>query len=330
MYNKMPADSTHINYGVVDAKALNIEKDIIANHEDGYKSTFRFANNSANKTYNIPSISGTSANVLTSEADLDASKLKIENLNEETAIANLDELPFCDVDDSDNKKKITFQNFVSAVESNIHGSASQAQIRIADASGDYQNKSVSDDLSIDKDGKARIETSGMTALTAAQMATTDVVVMGDASDSGKSKKATVANLASVVLNQRDATKEGGLQVSDGAGAYAEKEMSGDATFSKLGVLSLADKPTASKSAESNKFLQCNLARDIDNINELGCKNLTASDDVNCVNNAVSGELRFGSNKWKIAYNQSGDNLQFMEYNGTSWVVKFQIQGSGQS
>ena len=324
----MPADSTHINYGIIDAKALNIEKDIVANHEDGYKSTFRFANNTANKTYNIPSISGASANVLTSEADLDATKLKIENLSEETTIANLDELPFCDVDDSDNKKKITFQNFVNAVETNIHGSASEAQFRIADASGDFQNKSISDDITIDKDGKARIQTSNMTSVALADLANADAVVLGDYSDSGKSKKVSLLNLSRHVLSERDATKEGGLQVSDGSGNYSELEMSGDATMDKNAVLTLADKPSATGAAEASKFLHCDASKNITSLNELGCADLTASGDVECVNNTVSGEMRFGSNKWKIA--QSGNNLQFMEYSGTSWVVKFQIQGSGQS
>jgi len=320
------ASSTHVNYGAIDAKELNIEKDIISNQPSGYKATFRFSNNSGNRTYTLPAISA-DASVLMSESDLDASKLKIENLSPTSTIANLDELPFCDVDDSDAKKKITFQNFVNAVESNIHGSAAEANLRIADENGDFQNKALSADVSVDKDGACRIETANMTALTNLTLATGDMVVCGDVSDSGKSKKITVANLSTVVLGQRGAASEGGLQVSDGAGSYSEKVISGHASMDKDGVFSISDRPSATKSAEAGKFLHCNAARDIDNINELGCKNLTASDDVEATNATVSGEMRFGSNKWKMA--QSGNHLQFLEYNGSSWVVKFQIQGSGQ-
>ena len=105
-------------------------------------------------------------------------------------------------------------------------------------------------------------------------------------------------------------------------------ISNDATVSSAGALSLADKPSAKKTAEANKFLHCDASKDIDGLNAVGCANLTGSGTVQGANVRATSELLFGTNKWKIA--QSGNNLQILEYNGSAWVVKFQIEGAGQS
>ena len=281
--------STHETYGAIDAKQLNIKSDVVGHAPLGGVTTLSFANTASSNTLTIPATTS-SATILTSESAIDPANMAIEDLPALTAIASLDEIPFVDVSDTDAKKKITFQNFVNTVESNINGSANSAEIRIADALGDYQNRA----------------------------------------------------------------------------------MSGDATISLLGVVSVSDKPSAKKTVEINKFLQADAFKDIDGLNALGCANLTASANVACVdvvasgdvggvditasgnvggvditasgdmgcvdivasgdasavNTTSSGEFRLGTNKWKMA--QNGNNLQFLEYNGTSWVSKFEIQGAGQA
>jgi hypothetical protein len=272
------ATSSHETFGIIDTKQINIKTSVVAHAQLGGTTTLSFANTAASNTLTIPATTS-SATILTSESVIDAQKVAHEDLTALTTIDSLDEIPFVDISDTDAKKKITFQNFVNSVESNINGSASSGQIRVADAGGDYQNRA----------------------------------------------------------------------------------MIGDATISLLGAVSLSDKPSAKAIVEANKFLQADALKNINSINALGCATLTASGnvagadisasgdlscvdavcsgdlgcvdvvcsgDASAVNTTSSGEFRLGTNKWKMA--QNGNNLQFLEYNGTAWVSKFEIQGVGQA
>ena len=261
----MSSTSTHENYGIIDAQKLNIENQIVSNHGWGHTTVLKFADASASKIITIPTVVD-NAELLTTESDLNAQKMKLEDLTALTAIANDDEVPFVDVSDADAKKKITFQHFVNSIESNINGAAGVANIRISDASGNYENRL----------------------------------------------------------------------------------MNGDASLSTVGAITLTDKPALKGVAETNKFMQLDPSKNMAGVNEFGCADLTVSaaigcgsvvssgdiscadvscDDVSSVNTTCSGELRLGTDKWKVR--NSGNYLQFLEYNGTSWIVKFQVQGDGQ-
>jgi len=307
------------SYAQVSAKSVAIEKDIISHHDDGStKTTLRFVNNTADRTVSIPAVSA-NASLLTSESNIVAEKL---NINGATAVASptsVDELVIYDQSASANRK-ITFANLKSAIDTtlDIDGMTAQTVAGI-DSANDVLV--VRDDSA---DDNKKITVANLNAVNYAGISNHATVSSAGALSLSSSGK----NAALDAMSGHATSSSGAITISaTGKGAVLSL-MSADATCSTAGAVALADKPSAKKTAEANKFLHCDASKDVDGINALGCASLTASADMSAANCTVSGEFRLGTNKWKIA--QSGNNLQFLEYNGSAYVVKFQIAGSGQS
>lgn len=127
------------------------------------------------------------------------------------------------------------------------------------------------------------------------------------------KKMSLANLAGLSdFDSSVAGTDGQIVVYDSANSQAAVGMSGDATIANDGVISLADKPSAEKSAEANKFLHCDSSRDIDNVNVFEAET--------CAGNQV--EVGNSTNRWQFSVNASGNlELKYSSDSGSTFAVK---------
>lgn len=133
------------------------------------------------------------------------------------------------------------------------------------------------------------------------------------------KKMSLANLAGLSdFDSLPSGTDGQIVVYDSANAGAAVGMSGDATIANDGVISLADKPSAEKSAEANKFLHCDSSRDIDNVNVFEAET--------CAGNQV--EVGNSTNRWQFSVNASGNlELKYSSDSGSTFAVKQIFQNS---
>jgi len=147
-------------------------------------------------------------------------------------------------------------------------------------------------------------------------ANTNEIIVYNGTENKKMTLATLAGLSD--FDSSVAGTDGQIVVYDSANAQAAVDMSGDATIANDGVITLADKPSAEKSAEANKFLHCDSSRDIDNINVLEAET--------CAGNTV--EVGNSTNRWKFAINASGNlELSYSSDSGSSFAVKQVFQSS---
>jgi len=343
----MSSESIVVNYAKVKAKSVDVERDIISHNNDGSTSTtLRFTNTNTNdRILTIPALNA-NASVMTSESAVAPDKLNINGATAETSPASTDEFIFYDASASANRK-IPFSNLKSAIdttldvnsltEQTVAGVATANDMMVVyDASANDNKKLSVDTLKqinyAGVSGHASISSAGALSLNGNNIqgmhpggtaSSTKLLVV----DGTAVKNLTIGNISSTVLDSRGGVG-GQIEVYTANGVFEPISMGGDARLSNAAILTLEDKPTAKKTAEADKFLQCDASKDIDGVNALGVASITASADIAAANSTVSGEFRLGTNKWKMA--QSGNNLQFLEYNGSAWVVKFQIEGAGQS
>ncbi len=133
------------------------------------------------------------------------------------------------------------------------------------------------------------------------------------------RKMTLANLATLSdFESLPSGTDAQIVVYDSANAGQAVSMSGDATIANDGVISLADKPSAEKSAEANKFAQFDANRDLDNINVIEASTV-AGDNV---------EVGNGTDRWQFNVNASGHlELKYSSDSGSTFAVKQVFQNS---
>jgi len=138
-------------------------------------------------------------------------------------------------------------------------------------------------------------------------------------DGTANKKMTLANLAGLSdFESLPSGTDGQVVVYDSANAAQAVAMSGDVTIANDGEATVVDKPSASKSAESNKFAHFDANRDLDNINVIEAET--------CAGNNV--EVGNSTNRWKFAVNGSGHlELSYSSDSGSTFAVKQVFQNS---
>ena len=127
------------------------------------------------------------------------------------------------------------------------------------------------------------------------------------------RKMTLATLAALSdFESLPSGTDGQIVVYDSADAGQAVSMSGDATIANDGTVTLADKPSAEKSAEANKFAQFDSNRDLDNINVIEASTV-AGDNV---------EVGNGTDRWQFNVNASGHlELKYSSDSGSTFSVK---------
>lgn len=320
------------NYGNLHVKEIEFANKLVSHGsaDNTNELTIEFANQSADRTLSVPALSA-NANILTSEADLNATKIDFSNLTAAGTLANADEVI---IKSGSSVKKTTISAFRTAIDTtlDINGMTAQTVAGIADddmlvayddSAGDNKKLSVSSlkqinyagvsgNVAITSAGVASLNITNIGAVHPAVMDRADKVLMSDVSVSNDVKVSTIAGLAPTILDEMTtaghATSSAG-QVSitaTGKGAVLSL-MSADATCSTAGAVSLADKPSAKKACEANKFLHADANRDVSNINEL-----------------QATEVQVGADEWKMVVNSSSKNLELKYWNSTAsaWQTKF--------
>ena len=135
---------------------------------------------------------------------------------------------------------------------------------------------------------------------------------------GATEESTAANTHEIVIYDGAANKKMTLAtvaaLSDFESMPSIKfpETPAAQTIANDGEVSLADKPSASKSAEANKFAQFDANRDLDNINVIEAATV-AGDNV---------EVGNGTDRWQLNVNASGHlELKYSSDSGSTFTVK---------
>ena len=133
------------------------------------------------------------------------------------------------------------------------------------------------------------------------------------------RKMTLQTLAALSdFESLPSGSDGQIVVYDAAGAGQAVSMSNDATIANDGTLTLADKPSAEKSAEANKFLHADSNRDIDNVNDFEA----------AVNRGNVVEVGTSTNRWQLRVDASGNlEVAYSSDSGTTYNVRQEFQAS---
>ncbi len=132
-------------------------------------------------------------------------------------------------------------------------------------------------------------------------------------DGSANKKMTLANLAGLSdFQSLPSGSDANVIVYDSANAAQAVSMSGDVTIDNTGEATVVDKPSATKSAEANKFLQVDANRDIDNVNVMECATVAGT----------NVEVGNGSNRWQFNIDGSGNlELKYSSDSGSTFATK---------
>ena len=132
-------------------------------------------------------------------------------------------------------------------------------------------------------------------------------------DGTANKKMTLANLAGLSdFESLPSGTDGQVVVYDSANAAQAVAVSGDCTMANDGEMTVVEKPTASKSAEANKFAHFDANRDLDNINVLEAATVAGA----------NVEVGNGSNRWQFNIDGSGNlELKYSSDSGSTFATK---------
>lgn len=130
------------------------------------------------------------------------------------------------------------------------------------------------------------------------VADTDSLLARDST--GANVRYTISALKTDFGAAPSAGSSGNIQVSDGTD-YQSVAVSGDASLSSAGALTLADKPSSAGTAEASKYLKTDSNNEIASLDKLSATTLQADTEV------LFAETN--SKLWKISVNASG-NLVF--------------------
>ena len=197
----------------------------------------------------------------------------------------------------------------------FHGASdntNECTLNCADPASDYQINMPTSAGTLLTDNDAievtQLDINGATEESTA--ANTHEIVIYDGAANKKMTLATVAALSD--FESMPSGTDAQIVVYDSANAAQAVDMSGDATIANDGEVSLADKPSASKSAEANKFAQFDANRDLDNINVIEAATV-AGDNV---------EVGNGTDRWQLNVNASGHlELKYSSDSGSTFTVK---------
>jgi hypothetical protein len=138
-------------------------------------------------------------------------------------------------------------------------------------------------------------------------------------DGSANKKMSLATLAALSdFESLPSGTDAQIVVYDSANAGQAVTVAGDASIDNTGQVTLADKPSAEKSAEANKFAHFDSNRDIDNVNDFEA----------AVARGTNVEIGTGSNRWQFNVNASGHlELKYSSDSGTTYNVRQVFQNS---
>ena len=138
-------------------------------------------------------------------------------------------------------------------------------------------------------------------------------------DGAANKKMTLATLAALSdFESLPSGTDAQIVVYDSANAGQAVTVAGDASIDNTGQVTLADKPSAEKSAEANKFAHFDSNRDIDNVNDFEAA--TARGNV--------VEVGTSTNRWQLRVDASGNlEIAYSSDSGTTYNVRQEFQSS---
>lgn len=142
------------------------------------------------------------------------------------------------------------------------------------------------------------------------------------------REISFSSLKSAIEHEHTGTS-GQIEISDGS-SFSAQSVSGDATLSASGVLTLNDKPTTAGVASGGKFLQTNASNNLGSLNDLDIDgNLVAGGNLTTATGDMQA-LQFyigGSQSWRMVVSSNDLQLQFYDSGSSTWEVKQVFQSS---